>query len=282
MDRPEPTRLVSLLGCVAFCAGLAGCQRAEPAPTKAITASPVEAPPESAPVAPAPRPAPDESSAPGPTPAPAAPLTARGDAQPPLRSVLVLGDSLSDEKVGGGGFVKLLRKRCPGVAFDNRAKGGFMVNQMRRKLEGEILPEGGRYTHAIVFGGVNDLYSDQTANRSLSRIQNDLERIYENLRQRGVSVIAITVAPWGGFKPWYTPARGATTRALNAWIVDQAARGNVTEALDLYPLLSCGEPELLCPRFSPPHGDGLHFGKLGHEVLEGALAQTAFRACGSA
>jgi lysophospholipase L1-like esterase len=203
-------------------------------------------------------------------------------AEPPRKridSVLIVGDSLSDEKVGGGGFVKLLRQRCPSVAFDNRAKGGFMVNQMRKRLETEILPEGRRYSHAIVFGGVNDLYSDQTANRTLTRIEADLSRIYEDLRQRGVQVIAITVSPWGGYKRWYTPERGQNTLTLNAWIGDQAPRGNVAETLDSYPLLSCGAPELLCPELALPFKDGLHFGKLGHEKLGEALMRGPFRDC---
>jgi lysophospholipase L1-like esterase len=193
--------------------------------------------------------------------------------------VLVLGDSLSDEAVGGGGFVKLLRERCRGASFDNRAKGGFMVNQIRKRLETEVLPQGTRYSHAIVFGGVNDLYSDQTANRSLARIQSDLDKIYEALRRRGTDVIAVTVTPWAGFKRWYTPERGQNTLRLNAWILDRAANGVIEDALDAYPLLSCGDPERLCPELSAPFKDGLHFGKLGHEKIAQALLAGPFRAC---
>lgn len=194
--------------------------------------------------------------------------------------MLVLGDSLSDEAVGGGGFVKALRERCAGVTFDNRAKGGFMVNQIRKRLEAEVLPEGGRYSHAIVFGGVNDLYSDQSANRTLPRIQSDLTKIYDALKARGTDVIAITVTPWGGFKRWYTPARGESTLALNAWILTKADNGLLAEAVDAYPLLSCGDPERLCPELAAPFKDGLHFGKLGHRKLTEALLAGPFRTCG--
>lgn len=193
--------------------------------------------------------------------------------------MLVLGDSLSDEKVGGGGFVKLLREHCPKVPFDNRAKGGFMVNQMRKRLETQVLPENGHYSHAIVFGGVNDLYSDQTANRSLSHIESDLTRIYAALKARGTDVIAITVTPWGGFKRWFTPERGKNTLTLNAWIEEQAPSGSIWTALDAYPLLSCGDPERLCPELAAPLKDGLHFGKLGHQKLATALLQGPFKAC---
>jgi lysophospholipase L1-like esterase len=193
--------------------------------------------------------------------------------------VLVLGDSLTDEKVGGGGFVKSLREHCPQASFDNRAKGGFMVNQIRKRLETEVLPEGRHYSHAIVFGGVNDLYSDQTANRTLARIEGDLTRIYSALRERGTDVIAITVTPWGGFKRWFTPARSQSTQSLNAWILTQSSAASISAALDAYPLLSCGDPERLCPELAAPYKDGLHFGKLGHQKLAKALLEGPFRSC---
>ena len=196
-----------------------------------------------------------------------------------ITSVLVLGDSLTDEKVGGGGFVKLLREQCPKVSFDNRAKGGFMVNQIKKRLETEVLPEGRHYSHAIVFGGVNDLYSDQTANRTLARIEGDLTRIYSALRERGADVIAITVTPWGGFKRWFTPARSQNTQTLNGWILTQPSTGSIAAAVDAYPLLSCGEPERLCPELAAPYKDGLHFGKLGHQKLAKALLEGPFQSC---
>src|ERR1041384_7060464 len=206
--RAQPTRLVlpAAAGCLmAFFA----CQSGGPAlaKTKAPRTRPVAAAAASSPlVEAAPPPAPSSSSPPSsPSPSPVS-SPAR-----PIESVLVLGDSLTDEKVGGGGFVRILRERCRGVPFDNQAKGGFMVNQIRKRLETKVLPEGKPYSHAIVFGGVNDLYSDQTANRSLARIEADLSQIYAELARRGTRVVAITVTPWGGFKRWYTEQRGKNT-----------------------------------------------------------------------
>lgn len=196
-----------------------------------------------------------------------------------MTSVLVLGDSLTDEKVGGGGFVKILRERCSKVTFENRAKGGFMVNQIRKRLEAEVLPEGKTYSHAIVFGGVNDLYSDQTANRTLGRIEGDLARIYADLKAHDVAVIAITVTPWGDFKRWFTPERGQNTLTLNAWIQAQPSAGAIDAVVDAYPLMSCGDPQRLCPELAAPHKDGLHFGKLGHEKLAQALLAGPFQTC---
>jgi lysophospholipase L1-like esterase len=261
MSPAEPTRLVSLaiLACAIAYPGLAQTSprsRAEVAAN--APAAGVEEAPESLPLASA---APSRSSG------------------LPVQSVLILGDSLSDEKAGGGGYVRSLREHCQRATFDNRAKGGFMVNQMRRRLETEVLPEGRHYSHAIVFGGVNDLYSDQTAKRTLPRIQSDLSRIYEALAAQGTQVTAITVTPWGDFKRWYTETRGQNTLALNRWILEQPEAGKVAGAVDAYPLLSCGEPAKLCPELALPFKDGLHFGKLGHEKLASALLAGPFRSC---
>ncbi|MES1185664.1 MAG: SGNH/GDSL hydrolase family protein, partial [Myxococcales bacterium] len=193
MVLPYPTRVSRLaLACIL---GWWGCQRADPAAPALAAAKAEPSTTVAAHVL-------DEPVTPSALPPPTPPVAASSAPSPnrPFTNVLILGDSLSDEKVGGGGFVRILRERCPKTTFDNRAKGGFMVNQIRKRLETEILPENRSYSHAIVFGGVNDLYSDQTANRTLERIQADLSRIYADLKARGTDVIAITVTPWGDFK----------------------------------------------------------------------------------
>jgi lysophospholipase L1-like esterase len=277
MQRPEPTpsALPGFFGY--FLAILASCQHEAPKPSPLLDAASaaVTAP---ARVTVPPASAPDEVAQAEVVTAASASASAAPRATP-IGQVLVLGDSLSDERVGGGGFVKTLRERCRGATFDNRAKGGFMVNQMRKQLEKDVLPEGNHYSHAIVFGGVNDLYSDQTANRSLTRIEADLSRIYELLRERGVTLVAITVTPWGGFKRWYTPERGKNTLTLNGWLLERASKGDVSATVDAYPLLSCGDAEKLCPALAAPHQDGLHFGKLGHQKLAEALLSGPFQAC---
>src|SRR4051812_4393925 len=115
-----PTRVSSLaLACLS---SLSSCKNANPsaaAPTGSVPAAAELAAmtrPSAAPAAP---PAilagtiddraPAGASAAAPPTSPARPMT----------SVLVLGDSLSDETVGGGGFVKILRARCSKVTFEN-------------------------------------------------------------------------------------------------------------------------------------------------------------------
>ena len=46
------------------------------------------------------------------------------------------------------------------------------------------------YTHVIVFGGVNDLYSDITAKRTVAKIESDLSTMYASAREHGAKVVA--------------------------------------------------------------------------------------------
>lgn len=209
-----------------------------------------------------------------PAPVPGASLTRRS------HRIAVLGDSLSDPRAGGGGYLLVIDRGCPGARVENLAKGGFMVNQMRRRFEAQLLPRlRADFDDLIVFGGVNDLYSDETAGRTFAKISADLGLIYRGAKARGVRVIALTVTPWGGFNRYYNPRRAAATQQLNAWIKEQQQLGLVDIVVDANPLLACGDSERLCAELSLPFRDGLHFGKLGHQRLGEALLRQAFADC---
>lgn len=207
-----------------------------------------------------------------------APKPSLGAARLPL-VVAVIGDSLSDPRSHGGGYLEYLKAHCPAIQIDNFAKGGAMVNQMRRSFEVQVGSSGKPYTHLIVFGGVNDLYSDLTALRTPEKIERDLGVMYDWAHAHGMKVVAFTVAPWGGFSRYYNPTRGAATRTLNAWIRDQPSQGRVDQVVDAFSLLSCGDPEVLCERILPPFRDGLHFGPEGHQLLGQALFRSTFSDC---
>ncbi len=191
-------------------------------------------------------------------------------------NVLAIGDSLTDLRSHGGGYLKYLQRRCPRSHFVNLGRGGDMTHQMRRRFEGQVRSIPGKYSHVIVFGGVNDIISDETAHRTNDKIERDLMAMYKRSRDFGARVIAIAVAPWGGFKRYYNARRGRSTRALNAWIAAQVPAA-VDLALDPFDLLACGES--LCPEHVPPFQDGIHFGKTGHELLGQALFDAEFKNC---
>ena len=220
-----------------------------------------------------------------------APATA--DAAPERRAyrVAAMGDSLTDARSHGGGYLRYLAERCPESRFDNFGKGGQMVNQMRRRFAREILgraeeardaaaPAGAAtYTHVIVFGGVNDVYSDLTAGRTPAKIEADLATMYELARGAGVQVVALTIAPWGGFTRYFNAKRQAATLEVNEWIRARRAAGEIAHVVDAYALLSCGDPQRLCAALTEPFNDGIHFGKEGHRILGAALHEQVFPDC---
>ena len=193
--------------------------------------------------------------------------------------VAAIGDSLTDPRSGGGGYLAYLKTRCPGLELDNFAKGGAMVNQMRHTFDERVAASGKSYTHLIVFGGVNDLYSDLTALRTPAKIEADLGTMYDWAHAHGARVVALTVAPWGGFKRYFNASRAATSHELNDWIRAQPSAGRVDHVVDAYALLSCDDPDQLCERFLKPFDDGLHFGPEAHRILGQALFLSAFSDC---
>jgi lysophospholipase L1-like esterase len=191
-----------------------------------------------------------------------------------------VGDSLTDARSFGGGYLGYVQERCPKTRIDNFAKGGHMVNQIRRVFEERVHNQPiGTYTHLLVYGGVNDLYSDLTAGRTPDKVEKDLAVIYEKAREKAIEVVAITVSPWGGFKRYHNDRRQKYTEQLNAWIRSQLQAKAVDHVVDSYPLLSCGDPTRLCPEYEQSSHDGLHLGKQGHEVLGRALYERVFEDC---
>lgn len=195
--------------------------------------------------------------------------------------VAALGDSITDARSGGGGYLEVLREHCPKSQFLNFGKGGDMTNQMRRRFETEVVPQIAlqQINTLLVYGGVNDLYSDLTAQRKNEVIEEDLTQIYQLARSKGLAVVAVTVSPWGGFSKYWNPRRGQNTQLLNSWILGQEATGLVDKAIDSFALLSCGNPHVLCPDYETRFHDGLHPGKQGHAVLGEKLAEEAFGDC---
>lgn len=206
---------------------------------------------------------------------------AQASTEEPKRAfrIAAIGDSLTDPRSHGGAYLGVVAKKCPRSRIDNFAKGAAMVNQMRRTFENEVLSQPpSTYTHLVVFGGVNDLYSDLTAGRTVEKISRDLRSVYEAATARGMAVVAITVAPWGGFARYHNERRQAATLELNRFILQQAGSDTVRFVVDAYELLSCGT-ERLCPDYEQRRPDGLHFNRAAHEALGNRLYEAAFRAC---
>jgi DNA-binding transcriptional LysR family regulator len=191
-------------------------------------------------------------------------------------AVAAMGDSLSDPKAHGGKYLETLAARCKESRFDTYGRGGEMVSQMRQRFARDVLGEGGPprppYTHVIVLGGVADVGSNDTANRTLEKIQADLLAMYRMAHDRGLTVIALTLPPWGAY-PIYDDDKHGLMLAINDWL-----RGRpepVAHVVDVFPKLVCKE-RALCPEYA---SDKIHWNAAGHALVGAMLYEQAFADC---
>lgn len=198
--------------------------------------------------------------------------------------VAAIGDSLTDTRSGGGKYMKLLGERCPESRFDAYGVGGQRTDHMRWRLTEDLFGRSTpwnkrpRYTHVVILGGVNDLAAATPRDASIERIKGNLAQMYRTARARGVSVVALTLPPWGRLRG-FSDRRVAATEKLNDWIREQATIGAVDHAVDIHGLLSCGDSQLLCPKHRRFLNDHIHWGSQGHEVVADALFREVFSDC---
>lgn len=204
----------------------------------------------------------------------AAPNPTRATADHVYR-VAAIGDSLTDTRVGGGRYLDALRKKCPESRFDAYGVGGQQTLHMRWRFQRDVLNK--RYTDVIVLGGVNDLSARSPSYANTSQARKNLSYMYQSAHRKGLRVIALTVPPWGKLK--FGDRRPEATRELNQWILEQRATGKVDVAVDIQPLLACGDPMNLCSAYRRYPTDAIHWSRTGHDVVAGALATEAFADC---
>lgn len=205
---------------------------------------------------------------------------------PPRRryALAAIGDSLTDPRSHGGGYLDVLRERCPRSRFESFGVGGNMVNMMRRRLlrdvfgevEGAPRSERPPWTHVLVFGGLGDVLSNLTAKRTAAAVQRDLTEMVRLSRERGAEVLVLTTHPWAGSGS-YDGIRAAMARDINAWILEAGRTRAIDATFDTRPVLSCGDLERLCDTAAAP--DRLHLSKGGQRILGEALHAAHFSDC---
>lgn len=214
-------------------------------------------------------------------------LGAPGRADPPHGKryvVAAVGDSLTDTRSGGGKYLKALSERCPESRFDGYGIGGQRTDHMRWRLPDHLFGRGTpwrprpSYTHVIILGGVNDLAAATPREARIDAIKRNLSQMYKTARDRGVAVVAVTIPPWGRLRG-ARDRRAEATEALNSWIVEQASGGTVDHAVDIHGLLSCGDPQVLCPKNRRFANDHVHWGAAGHQLVADQLYRDVFSDC---
>lgn len=213
--------------------------------------------------------------------------SARAGTEPPAKRryvVAALGDSLTDTRVGGGRYMAMLAKRCPESRFDAYGVGGQQTRHLRWRLTQDLFGEGlsgaaakkPPYTHVVLLGGVNDLSGGVVDDARLAKTKEHLGWMYKTARERGVSVVALTVPPWGGVRGEHDRA---VTADINGWIKEQGTRGAVDHVVDVHPLLACGPNESLCEPLRRVPRDPIHWGEEGHALVADALFRGVFSDC---
>lgn len=214
-------------------------------------------------------------------------LAAPGRAEPPAGKryvVAAIGDSLTDLRAGGGKYLKILAERCPESRFDAYGVGGQRTDHMRWRLTEDLFGRSTpwhkrpRYTHVIILGGVNDLAAVSPREARIERIKGNLTQMYRTGHTRGLAVIALTLPPWGRLRG-VQDKRVEATEALNEWIRGQPEGGMVTHAVDIHGALSCGDSQVLCPKYRRFASDHIHWGTAGHAVVAEALHREVFSDC---
>lgn len=196
-------------------------------------------------------------------------------------NIVIIGDSLSaaQQQVD---WPFIVSRSQPMFSFTNLGINGEWVNSMSNNFTAATAG----FNEVIIFGGANDLLNE----RPVQGITNDLLSMYQQARQAGMRVTAITVPsvhhstkyiePKNGESEDITRARIATATAqLNAWILSQKQAGNVDYVVDVSNVLNCGQN--LCGDYygktnDPDIGDGLHPNRDGNRQLALAIQEQAF------
>jgi lysophospholipase L1-like esterase len=211
--------------------------------------------------------------------APASTEEPAGDAQPTAAPattthanvVAALGDSITDARSGGGGYVRALARMCPQSRFDAYGIGGQRLANLRARIEEDLFaPKKPAYTHVVIEGGVNDLLVGTLDGARLAAMEDDVTTMIAVARAHGVQPIVLTVPAWLGAGR----DRLAIDDAFDDFVLERAT------AVDLRPLLGCAEDAgAVCLEYRRVPRDSVHWNARGHERVAEAIKAAAFADC---
>ncbi|MFA6257659.1 MAG: GDSL-type esterase/lipase family protein [Candidatus Paceibacterota bacterium] len=170
--------------------------------------------------------------------------------QPAVKKICTVGDS-NDCRL-----TEVVSETQSGYEYLNLGVGGYTTAQMLQKLRSDTSVNG-EFGSAWVWGGTNDLITGV----SVDEIKKNLQDIYNILHYRGITVVALTVMPFGNWKgdpafplwgPW-TPEKQVQLEELNHWIINEA---QVDHVVNLSWVADPNNPFIINPRRD--RGDGVH------------------------
>jgi len=155
-------------------------------------------------------------------------------------------------------FAYWLRASHPEWRVLNRGVNGERGDEIARRFDRDVLANSPAVV--VIIAGVNDVYQGRPA----ADVIEQLEGMYGRAREAGIPVVAGTIVPYNTA----TADQNTEMRAVNTWILNEAARGGRVIAVDTRAAVaSPDDPDRLAG--SP---DGLHPDIEGYRRMADALA----------
>lgn len=214
-------------------------------------------------------------------------VEARGAA----RTVVAFGDSITD----GNGATPDQDRRWPdrlaerlaphGIAVANAGISGArllaarMGEQALARFDRDVLDQPGAGT-VIVLMGINDIgwpgsaFAPDDAPMTAARLIAGYRALIARAHARGVKIVGATLPPFRGalhgtpFAGYYSAAKDAVRREVNAWIREGGAFDSVVDVDTV--LRDPADPARLLPAYDS--GDHLHPGDAGYRAMGDAMA----------
>ncbi len=176
------------------------------------------------------------------------------------KNILFVGDSLTAGfGIDGQGFVDQIKAKNPALNIKRIAvtgkQTGWMLDQLKKELS-----SGRNYETIVIWGGINDIYS----NNSISGAKNNLQEMYNAAHESGAKVITLNTIPTGAYK-LFSPQKLKLTNELNSWIKSNSTKDNM---VDVDILVGDGQGNTKKEYMQP---DKLHLSKLAHKKIASEL-----------
>ncbi|HIE1101973.1 SGNH/GDSL hydrolase family protein [Stenotrophomonas maltophilia] len=212
------------------------------------------------------------------------------EAAPGARSVVVIGDSITDGATASLDQDQrwtdhLAARLAPrGVAVVNAGISGGrllrdgMGESVLARLQRDVLDQPG-VASVIVLIGINDIswpgtaFARKQARPTLAELQAGYRALARQARRRGVRILGATLTPFAGALPgtplddYYQPDKEALRQQLNAWL---RTDGPFDAVIDLDAALrDPSDPSRMAPAYDS--GDHLHPGDAGNRAMAEAV-----------
>ncbi len=169
----------------------------------------------------------------------------------------VASTRLKDQEIG---FINL------GIG-GNCVYGGGLGPSAAKRFEQDILDQKG-IEGVILYIGVNDIGGSKDIEATFDSLTTHIRRFITLAREKGLSVYACTITPFGGHS-YYTEEHEQLRQRFNDWLRTKAL---VEKVIDLDAVLSDPEHPTAIPA-ALQDNDGLHPSVLGHQRIGEAVSE---------